>query len=355
MEEQEQVIQDDSQDQEQLPVDASDDDLTLEELDKVNDDDFEKYHKSEISAKEIRDKYNLKQEDTISEDNDTQDQQSDDDEEDEQSNTEDYEKIWKEISSPFKANGKMYQPQSSKDVIALMQKGVNYTQKMQQIAPFRKVAQTLRDNNIDENELNFLIDLHKGDKKAISSLLKKTNYDYNDYNPDSEEQYTPHNNMASDASVEMSEIIDDIAPNKEKIADIIYNKWDKASQKAFTQKPELLRLLNEEINLGRFETIQNQVEQYKMFGRAGDLPDIQLYANLAAAYEAAEKEFLQQKQQNSYQQQMKQSDASSKRAAAPSGRTNVKAKGSTLSPNDILSMSEDDFNKIDLNKLLAKG
>lgn len=352
--EEEQVIQDDNQ--EQLPADASDDDLTLEELEKVNDDDFEKYHTSEMSAKEIRDKYNLKREDTVSEkqddDDDEQSQKEDDDNNDEEeASKQDYEAIWKEISSPFKANGKMYQPQSAKDVISLMQKGVNYTQKMQQIAPFRKVAETLKNNNIDENTLNFLIDLKNGNKNAIASLLKKNNYDSMSYDSEDADKYVPNNNMASDQSVSVSEIMEDIDANKEKISDIVFNKWDKQSQKIFADNPQLLRLLNEEIELGRFDTIQNQVEQYKMFGRNGNLPDIQLYSNLAAAYEQAEKEYSQEQTQNVMHQQERKA---SKKAAAPSGRTTNTGKGKSFTPQDILSMPEEEFMKLDLDKMLAR-
>lgn len=351
--EEEQVIQDDKQ--EQLPPDASDDDLTLEELEKVNDDDFEKYHSSEMSAKEIRDKYNLKQEDTVpeqKEDDDEKNQtQDDDNKDDDEASKQDYEAIWKEISSPFKANGKMYQPQSAKDVISLMQKGVNYTQKMQQIAPFRRVAETLKNNNIDEYTLNFLIDLKNGNKDAIASLLKKNNYDSMDYDSENADKYTPNNHMASDQAVSVGEIMEDIEPNKEKISDIVFNKWDKQSQKVLAENPQLLRLLNQEIELGRFDAIQNQVEQYKMFGRNGNLSDIQLYSNLAAAYEEAEREYRQEQAQNVMHQQERKA---SKKAAAPSGRTTNTGKGKSFTPQDILSMPEEEFMKLDLDKMLAK-
>lgn len=353
MEEQEQVIQDDSQDQEQLPPDASDDDLTLEELDKVDDDDFQRYHNGEVTGTQLREKYGLQVEEEAEEEEETE-ENAEEDTQEETSEKVNYEDLWKEVSAPFKANGKMYQPQSPSDVVSLMQKGVNYTQKMQQIAPYRKVVESLRSNNIDENELNFLIDLHKGNQDAIKSLLKRNKVDAMsmDYDQEAPDTYRPHNNMASDEAVELSEIVSEIEPNREKIYDIVFNKWDKASQNEIIKHPELLKLLNEELELGRYETIQQQLDNDRMFGRNSGMTDLQAYSQLAAAYERYQQQQFQQKQQQQVQQQ---SEASSKRAAAPSGRTNVKAKGTTLSPNDILSMSEDDFNKIDLNKLLAKG
>lgn len=351
--EENEVTQDETQEQEQeqqLPKDASPDDLTLEELDQIDDDDFEKYHSRELSSKQIREKYNFTAPETEAEPEDTKK-----DEQDVVSTpSNNYEEYWKKISSPFKANGKMYQPNTPEDVVALMQKGVNYTQKMQQIAPYKKTVETLNKNNIDANELNFLIDLHNGNKDAIKSLLKRNKIDAMDLGTfDDNVQYTPNNNLASDRDVEVADVLNDIAENKQTIYDILYNKWDNQSRQTMIEHPELLRLLNEELQLGRFDAIQQQVEAAKMFGRDYGMNDLELYSAFARQYlQTQHQQFQQQQQQQQVQQQ---SEASSKRAAAPSGRTNVKAKGTTLSPNDILSMSEDDFNKIDLNKLLAKG
>lgn len=356
--EENQVIQDD--DQEQLPPDASDDDLTLEELEKVNDDDFEKYHTGEVTGTQLREKYGMTEEtedDDDSEEDDDDETSDDDSEDDETSDDEDeqqvsYEDIWKEISQPFKANGKMYQPKDAKDVVSLMQKGVNYTQKMQQIAPFRKVAESLRSNNIDENELNFLIDLHNGNKDAIQSLLKRNKINSLDWNYDADapDTYVPKDNMVSDNQVALSEIVSDIEHNKDKIYDIIYNKWDVESRQAFAKHPELLRLLNQEIELGRFEEIQQQLEQDKMFGRTQGMSDLDAYSNLAAQYE----QYQRQQQQHAFQQQEQVRQVANKKAAAPSGRTTNTGKGKSFTPQDILSMPEEDFMKLDLDKMLAK-
>ena len=366
MNEDELATNEETTESEQLPADASDDDLTLEELNQVNDDDFESYHKGELTGTQIREKYNFSNNDTS---DDTSESEEPDEEPSEKTENQkeaeenaveeepatNYEEMWKEISSPFKANGKMYQPRTPEDVVSLMQKGVNYTQKMQQIAPYRKVVETLKSNNIDTNELNFLIDLHNGNKDAIQSLLKRNNVDAMsmDYDSSTPDTYRPNNNMISDEAANIAEIIDDVSGNKDQIYDIIYNKWDTASQKAFAEHPEYLRLLNEELELGRFDAIQHEVEQAKMFNRTNGMSDLELYSNLARAYEEAQHQYSQQQyQQQMLQQQLQQQAQYSKKAAAPTRGQSRTAKR-RMSTEDIWNMSDEDFEKLKYTDIQA--
>ena len=75
----------------------------------------------------------------------------------------DYETVYKDIFKPFKANGKDITPRTVEDVVQLMQMGANYTKKMQLMAPLKKAAESLSRADIKEDDLNFLIDVHKGD------------------------------------------------------------------------------------------------------------------------------------------------------------------------------------------------
>lgn len=369
MNEDEVTTNEETTESEQLPADASDDDLTVEELNQVSDEDFEKYHTSDITAKEIRDKYGFQfdpdtdteqeepAEDTSDNSDDTSDQGQQEPEEPETQEDEiaDYEAAWKQVSAPFKANGKMYQPRNADDVVNLMQKGVNYTQKMQQIAPYRKVVETLKSNNIDTNELNFLIDLHNGNKDAIQSLLKRNKVDTMsmDYDSDKPDNYIPNNNMVNDQQVAVSEILDDISDNKSQIADIVYNKWDAESQKIIAEHPEYLRLLNEEINLGRFDTIQQALDQAKMFGRTSGMSDIMAYANLARAYEEVQQDQARQQYQNQQQLQQLQQEAQTKKKAAAPTRGQSRAAKRRMSTEDIWNMSDEDFEKLKYTDIQA--
>lgn len=357
-----QELEDEQVEQNNVPADAKEDDLTVDEIVQVDDDDFEKYHSGEITAAAIREKYNFKEkveDDTQSKkQEDTQENNEADDTSEQQeaqsSEETQYGEYWKKVSAPFKANGTMYQPRSPEDIINLMQKGANYTQKMQQIAPYKRAFETLSKNNIDDQELNFLIDLKNGNKDAIKALLKRNKIDsmeLSDFD-DSPSHYTPNNHIVSEKELEVKDIISDIAKNKDTIEDILYNKWDEKSRQTMIQNPQLIRLLNEEIELGRFDELQHQVESIKMFGHDNGMSDLELYSSLARQYVQHQQEEFHKASQTI--NNVNRQQASNKKAAAPSGRTTNTGKGKSFTPQDILSMPEEEFMKLDLDKLLAK-
>lgn len=356
-----QELEDKQVEQSNVPADAKEDDLTVDEIVQVDDDDFEKYHSGEITAAAIREKYNFKEkiEDDIQseEQNDTQENNEADDTSEQQeaqpSEETQYGEYWKKVSAPFKANGTMYQPRSPEDIINLMQKGANYTQKMQKIAPYKKAFETLSKNNIDDQELNFLIDLKNGNKDAIKALLKRNKIDsmeLSDFD-DSPNHYIPNNHIVSEQEIEIQDILSDISNNREKIEDVLYNKWDEQSRQTMIQNPKLIRLLNEELELGRFDEIQHQVESIKMFGNNNGMSDLDLYSALARQYTQHQQAEFQKASQNISNVNKQQA---SKKAAAPSGRTTNTGKGKSFTPQDILSMPEEEFMKLDLDKMLAK-
>lgn len=359
------------EEQQQLPADASPDDLTLEEIVQTNDDDFEAYQKGEITAAAIREKYNFetptdekveKTEQTTEETTSKEETSSSNAEiatnspEDAQTSI-NYEEVWKKISAPFKANGKMYQPQTPEDIVNLMQKGVNYTQKMQAIAPARKTFETLNKNKIDANELNFLIDLHNGNKDAIKELLKRNKYEANSFDEafgtdTNNTPYVPRNNFITDQESQINDILNDVQDNTAKISDIVLNKWDQASRDLINQHPEIIRALNEEINLGRFDEIQAAVENAKMFGRTQGLSDLQAYCQFARQYEAYQQQQQQQAVQQQQQQQIAANNAASKRAAAPT-RGQSRAAKRKMTTEDLWNMSDEDFEKLKYTDIQA--
>ena len=357
-------------DQQQLPADASPDDLTLEEIVQTNDDDFEAYQKGEITAAAIREKYSFNKEKETTENSsktaETDNNQTPDDiSKDADNNTtlaedstdtstlKQYETLWKQVSAPFKANGKMYQPHSVNDIINLMQKGANYTQKMQQIAPYKKAFETLNKHQISEQELNFLIDLHNGNKKAIQALLTRNKFDPMDFTSEESNNYIPNNNVATDQDILVQDVLADIQENRDKISDVIMNKWDAKSKEYFLKNPTALRQLNEEFQLGRFDIIEQQVEQYKMFNDTHGISDLQLYSQFAKQYEQQQIAVMQQQAaQQAQQQQIAVNHVASKKAAAPT-RGQSRAAKRRLSTEDIWNMSDEDFEKLKYTDIQA--
>ena len=80
----------------------------------------------------------------------------------------DHKAFYEMVTKPIKANGKTVEIRTPEEAIKLMQMGANYTRKMQDIAPHRKVIMMLEDNGLlDTDKLSFLIDLEKMNPDAI--------------------------------------------------------------------------------------------------------------------------------------------------------------------------------------------
>lgn len=268
----------------------------------------------------------------------------------------DYKAAYESIFKPFKANGKEIQPRTVNDVVSLMQMGANYTKKMQQLAPMKRAVESLNKAHISEEDLNFLIDIHNGNQGAIKKLLKQHEVDPMDLDLD-ETNYVPNNNLVSDSDMEFNDVLQDIGEdNLPKIQEIVTKKWDAASKKVLLNNPEILRKLGEEVQLGRFDTIQDILEEQRMYGRYKGVSDLDAYTDIVTKYV----DFINQNMQEQSKQQVTKTrkvqprqitkSIPDKSKAAPS-RSKPKTKSAKFTASDILNMSDEDFNKLNLNDL----
>lgn len=263
----------------------------------------------------------------------------------------DYKAEYEKIFKPFKANGKEISPKTVEDVVSLMQMGANYTKKMQLLSPYKKAVETLSKHNITDEDLSYLIDIKKGDKEAIKALLKESNIDLMDLDLDDVKYTKNKNNIATDSEVQFHDMLRDIHESLPQINDIMDNVWDEQSKKILLSDPKALRGLHEEIQMGRFNTIQEMVEREKTFGRYKDVPDIQLYSMIALEMSK------QQQSQEAVQREKEQKQAErtkrteSKKRAGPTGKATTKS-SSTLTVKDLLSMPEEEFLKLSEKNLV---
>ena len=223
---------------------------------------------------------------------------------------------------------------------------------MQLMAPLKKAAESLSRADIKEDDLNFLIDVHKGDKEAIKKLLTKHNVDPMELDLDST-NYVPKNNIVSDEDVEYSNILDDIRDSLPKIQEIMTSTWDTKSKEALLKDPNLMRALHEEIAMGRFDGVQAQLEIEKTFGRYKGKSDVEAYIDLVTKLAAKEQS---KHQSNGTNKPTPKADAPTKpipdKTKAAPIRTKATNQGSTLTAKDIFSMSEDQFAKLSIRDLV---
>ena len=254
------------------------------------------------------------------------------------------------IFKPFKANGKEITPKSVDDVISLMQMGANYTKKKQLMAPMKKAVESLNKAQINEEDLNFLIDVHNGDKEAIKKLLEKHKVDPIELDMENT-NYVPKNNIASDDDVEYSDVLEDIQPSLPKIQEILTKQWDAKSKSELLKNPQLMRALHEEIEMGRFDDVQAQLEIEKTFGRYKGKSDIEAYIDLVSRLVAEQQSKATVETRKPTQDNKPTKPVPDKTKAAPV-RTKQTNHVSTLTAEDILSMPEEEFNKLTMRDLV---
>lgn len=192
-----------------------------------------------------------------------------------------YKEGYEKLMAPFKANGKMITPRSPEEAISLMQMGANYTRKMQELQPYRKVMLMLQNNGLmDEEKLSFLIDLDKKNPEAIKKLLKDSGTDPLDFNPDEEINYQGGNYRVTDTEADFATEIDDLKSTQEGQATlgVISSTWDAASKDALYHNRGLLQTIHEQRENGIYDTIANEVNRLQMLGQIPvGTPFIQAY------------------------------------------------------------------------------
>ena len=193
----------------------------------------------------------------------------------------DYKSFHDQVMAPFKANGKMIQLKSPEEAIALMQMGANYTRKMQEIQPHRKVLLMLENNGLlDEGKLSYLIDLDKKNPDAIKKLVKDAGIDPLDIDTSEEPAYREGNHRVSDEEAAFRGVLDDLSAtdNGKQTLQVINSTWDQASKELLWKNPGVMNLINQQRELGIYDRILTEVERRKALGQVPiNQPLLQIY------------------------------------------------------------------------------
>ena len=73
------------------------------------------------------------------------------------------------------------------ELVRMAEQGMNYTRKTQEIAPMRKTINTLKENDISNEDIALLIESKQGNKSAIAKLMKFGGVDALDVDTDDEQ------------------------------------------------------------------------------------------------------------------------------------------------------------------------
>jgi len=202
-----------------------------------------------------------------------------------------YEDLYNKIMAPFKANGKSIEVRNPDEAVKLMQMGANYTRKMQELAPHRKVLLMLEKNGLmDEGKLSYLIDLDKKNPDAIHKLVKDSGIDPMDMDTSKESQYRETNHRVGDEEIKFLSALDDMKSTQEGLGTIqvINADWDTASKEHLWKSPEVLSIIHSQRESGIYDQINKEVNRQKALGTiSADVPFLQAYQTVGERMSAA--------------------------------------------------------------------
>ena len=173
------------------------------------------------------------------------------------------------LTSPFKANGKDFKVESAEEARNLIQKGVNFTQKMQVLQPALRVVKMLENNDLmDEAQISYLIDLAQKKPEAIQKLLADSEFDPMAMDEDVAKDYLPTDHRVSEKELVLQSVLDDLETTEHGQALIteVARQWDEESKQAVLQDPQYLSVLNEQRSLGLYTQITDEMERLRILG-----------------------------------------------------------------------------------------
>lgn len=203
----------------------------------------------------------------------------------------DYKSFYEKIMAPFKANGKTIELKDPAEAISLMQMGANYTRKMQDIQPHRKVLLMLQNNDLlDEGKLSYLIDLDKKNPEAIKKLIKDAGIDPLEIDVETDAAYQAGNHQVSDREVAFRTVLEDIGSSdtgRETIK-TINDTWDAASKEAMWENPEILTIIQQQRETGIYTRIADEIDRQRTLGKIRpETPFLEAYKMVGDAIVAA--------------------------------------------------------------------
>lgn len=327
-------------------VDTPDTEIEGTTEDEISTDENTEEETSDIESEETH-------EDDVDTEEESEDEIDSDDEEttDEIDSVDDSEELTKlrseleELFSPFAANGTQIKVDSVEEAKNLMKMGANYHKKMHMLKPNLRFLKTLEKNELlDEDKINFLIDVSKGDKKAISKLMKDASIDPLDLDTQEDPDYSPVKHTVSNESVNLDEVLERVQdnPSFKDTMDVVTGQWDSSSKEVLVKHPQRIEVLVAHKADGTFDRINAEVTKQRMLGALPhSLSDIE-------AYEQVGSQLMQQQtsvQNKPVSKSTKKPKASNpKKVASPKG----KKPNQRQAPSDLdklSKMSDEDFLK----------
>lgn len=249
----------------------------------------------------------------------------------------------------FKAHGQEFEF-DEKEMMEMFPKvfgqAMDYTKKMQQIAPYRKAISAMEEAGLGVDGLNRAIDVLKGDRNAIAALVKEHNIDLGDLDIE-DVQYTPNQYGKDDAQLDIEEVVKTISADPEfRITkSVVETQWDDSSREFLAANPKAIAGLHNDIKSGLFDEVVPRAMKLKIMNEG--MSDIQAYVQAGKEVVEAKRLAEEQTQRNAEQvaaaqkHEERQTSISTKAASRKAGAITNNIAG-TKSVN-YLEASDEDF------------
>lgn len=170
----------------------------------------------------------------------------------------------------FKANGQDFsftQDEILAQFETVFGQAMDYTQKMQKIAPYRKMISALESEGVSSEQLNIAISALKGDTGAIQEILKLNKIDNFDLTPeDDAAPYQTTDYGKNETQLGIEEITQKIQsdPEYKMTVDIIDQQWDNDSRETIASNPQMIAGLHNDIRNGVYEVVAPAATKLKI-------------------------------------------------------------------------------------------
>lgn len=251
----------------------------------------------------------------------------------------------------FKANGQDFeftQEEILEQFETVFGQAMDYTQKMQKIAPYRKMISALEEEGITQEQLNVALDALKGDKGALNKILEANEIDRYDLGVDDETPYTPKDYGKSEQQQSLTDVVSSISHEEEyKITvDVVDNQWDEGSRNTLRDNPKLIQALHNDIKSGVYDQVSPAAMKMKVLD-GNTKSDIEYYILAGQQRAQQEQSNKSQKTVNDLNKQAQdavdESDEASSEANRKRAATSTRVRADRKGVTDYLDDNDEDF------------
>jgi hypothetical protein len=181
----------------------------------------------------------------------------------------DYKAIHQRLfGQPIRAGGRDITLNTVDEAVSLIQKGVGFHNKMNKVQADLKYVEMLRNNGLlDQSKLSLLIDAQQGKPGAIKKLLDSAKIDPLTLDSAEASSYAPSDHSVTEEQVRFQSVIMDLTETAHGTAVLQDARaWDQASKAEVYKNPEVLELLTQQKESGRYDAIKAQVDRQKVIG-----------------------------------------------------------------------------------------